>query len=129
MLFVIQRHIIRGPSWSWSYGSWVYNYLCTYAISAYFVLFVFVLCTVCCQFLWIVHFGSPLRYSLTFIIYPGKQASNIQYILLLLHKIFSHIKQWPWTLRSFIPIMIVELLEFDLDIPMAFLYNKTSSGH
>jgi len=20
--------IFRGPSWSWSYGSWIYNYLC-----------------------------------------------------------------------------------------------------
>jgi hypothetical protein len=19
---------IKGPSWSWSYGSWIYNYLC-----------------------------------------------------------------------------------------------------
>jgi hypothetical protein len=26
-----------------------------------------VLCTLCCQFLWIVHFWLPLRYSLTFI--------------------------------------------------------------
>jgi hypothetical protein len=26
-----------------------------------------VLCTQCCQFLWIVHFWLPLRYSLTFI--------------------------------------------------------------
>jgi hypothetical protein len=32
-----------------------------------FVLFVFVLCVLCCQFLWIVHFVLPLRYSLTFI--------------------------------------------------------------
>ena len=32
-----------------------------------FVLFFFVLCTLCCQFLWIVHFWLPLRYSLTFI--------------------------------------------------------------
>jgi hypothetical protein len=31
-----------------------------------FALFVFVLCTLCWQFLWIVHFLSPLRYSLTF---------------------------------------------------------------
>jgi hypothetical protein len=33
-----------------------------------------VLCTLCCQFLWIVHFWLPLRYSLTFIcpcfVYP-----------------------------------------------------------
>jgi hypothetical protein len=29
--------------------------------------FFFVLCTLCCQFLWIVHFWLPLRYSLMFI--------------------------------------------------------------
>ena len=29
------------------------------------VLFVFVLYTLCCQFLWIVHFWLPLRYSIT----------------------------------------------------------------
>jgi len=23
----------RGPSWSWSYGSWVYNYLCNQCLS------------------------------------------------------------------------------------------------
>jgi hypothetical protein len=34
-----------------------------------FVLLVFFLCTLCCQFLWIVHFWLPFRYSLTFIIH------------------------------------------------------------
>jgi hypothetical protein len=32
-----------------------------------FVLFFFILCTICCQFLWIIHFWLPLRFSLTFI--------------------------------------------------------------
>ena len=31
------------------------------------ILFFFVLCTLCCQFLWIVHLLLPLRYSLTLI--------------------------------------------------------------
>jgi hypothetical protein len=31
----------------------------------HFFVFVFVLCTLCCQFLWIIHFWLPLRYSLT----------------------------------------------------------------
>ena len=35
-----------------------------------FALFVFVMCTQYCQFLWIVLFLLPLRYSLTFIVYP-----------------------------------------------------------
>ena len=33
-----------------------------------FALFVFVLCALCCGFLWIVHLLLPLRYSLTFIL-------------------------------------------------------------
>jgi hypothetical protein len=32
-----------------------------------FLLLFFVFCNLCCQFLWIVHFWLPLRYSLTFI--------------------------------------------------------------
>jgi hypothetical protein len=34
-----------------------------------FILFVFVLCTLCWQFLWIVHFWLPIRSTLTFIIF------------------------------------------------------------
>ena len=52
------------------------RYLCLLAQSGVqhilccvFVLFFFLLCTLCCQFLWIVHFWLPLLYSLTFIIY------------------------------------------------------------
>ena len=36
-------------------------------LSCVFVLFFLVLYTLCCQFLWIVHFWLPYRYSLTFI--------------------------------------------------------------
>jgi len=49
-------------------------YLCLLAYSGVkhivccvFVLFFFLLCTLCCQFLWIVHFWLSLWYSLTFI--------------------------------------------------------------
>ena len=33
-----------------------------------FALFVFILCTLCCQFLWMTRFWLPLLYSLTFIL-------------------------------------------------------------
>ena len=46
-----------------AYGG-VQNILCFV-----FVLFVFVLCTLSCQFLWIVHFSQPLQYYLMFIYY------------------------------------------------------------
>ena len=50
------------------------RYMCLSAYNGFqhivccvFALFVSVMCTLCCQFLWIVHFWLPLRYSLTFI--------------------------------------------------------------
>ena len=51
------------------------RYLCLFAhsdvqhiLSCVFVLFFFVLCNLCSQFLWIINFFLlPLRYSLTFI--------------------------------------------------------------
>jgi hypothetical protein len=47
----------------------------------FFALFVFVLCTQCCQFLWIVHSWLLLRFSLTFICFvclrPVRQTKQI----------------------------------------------------
>jgi hypothetical protein len=50
------------------------SYLCLFVHSGVqhilccvFALFFFVMCTLCCQFLWIVFFLLPLRYSLMFI--------------------------------------------------------------
>ena len=41
-------------------------YVCLHIVvsNTYCVLFIFVFCTIYFQFLWIVHFWSPLRYSL-----------------------------------------------------------------
>jgi len=54
------------------------RWLCLFAYSGVkhilhcvFVLFFFVLCALCCQYLWIVHFLLSLRYSLTFSRGPG----------------------------------------------------------
>jgi len=53
-------------------------YLCLFVYSGIqhilccvLVLIAFFLCTLCCQFLWIVHFGLPFRYSLAFIVRSG----------------------------------------------------------
>jgi hypothetical protein len=27
--------VVKGPSWSWLYGSWIYNYLCNHAVQIY----------------------------------------------------------------------------------------------
>jgi hypothetical protein len=27
-------YLLLGPSWSWSYGSWIYNYLCNQCLSS-----------------------------------------------------------------------------------------------
>jgi hypothetical protein len=55
-----------------SYLRYMYLWLFAYSgvqhiLCCVFVLFFFILCTLCCQFLWIVHFCLSLRYSLTFI--------------------------------------------------------------
>jgi hypothetical protein len=39
--------------------------LCIMVCNTYCVAFFFVLCTLCCQFLWVVHFWLHIRYSLT----------------------------------------------------------------
>jgi hypothetical protein len=72
------------------------RYLCFLAYSgiqhilcSVFALFFFVLCTICCQFLWIVHFSSPLRYSLTFIIYQTMKL-KIQRICITIYIYTDH---------------------------------------
>ena len=62
-----------------------------------FVLFFFVLCTLCFKFLWIVNFWLPLRYSLTFICSSTSQILTTEYwrwyckmiflLLILIHNI------------------------------------------
>ena len=51
---------IRGPSWSWSYGSWIYYYLCFQCLSPLTLWFRIplgrgllntTLCHICCQWL------------------------------------------------------------------------------
>jgi len=32
-LFVMCPYTREGPSWSWSYGSWIYNYLYNHCLS------------------------------------------------------------------------------------------------
>ena len=63
-------HLELRIKWFMSY----LHYLCLFAHSGVqdilrcvFAWFFFVLCTLCCQFLWIVHIWLPLFYSLTFI--------------------------------------------------------------
>ena len=45
--------------------------------NTYCVVFFFVSCARCCQFLWIVHLWMPLRYSLTFILGCTQQRKEI----------------------------------------------------
>ena len=33
MYWLQYNQIYRGPSWPWSYGSWIYNYLCNQCLS------------------------------------------------------------------------------------------------
>jgi hypothetical protein len=60
-----------------------------------FDLFFFVLCTLCCQFLWIVHLWLPLRYSLTFIV-------NIDQLIR---------RTWPRIRKHFLLILYLKTLK------------------
>jgi hypothetical protein len=62
------------------------RYLCLFTYSnvqhmLYFVLFVFVLCALCCQFLWIVHFWLSLWYSVACIYIIFGYLSSDEYLL------------------------------------------------
>ena len=69
------------------------RYLCLFVYSGVqhmlccvFALFFFVLCTLCCQLLWIFHFWLTVRYSRTFILYKLK---HFEYHKLMLDEIKS----------------------------------------
>jgi hypothetical protein len=49
-----------------------------------FALLVFVLCTLCFKFLWIVHLWLPLQYSRTFMKHRNKTSLNVPVILVTL---------------------------------------------
>ena len=68
-----------------------------------FVLFLFILCDLCCQFLWIVHFFLlPLRYSLT-VIYSIVE-SRVSIYLILLDEIRSKLN---WTISLYVVIVLL----------------------
>jgi hypothetical protein len=63
--------------------------------NTYYVVFLFcvlfVLCTQCCQFLWIVHFWLPLRYSLKFI---HLSKANLRLLWIISILILTFILKW-----------------------------------
>ena len=76
-----------------------YLYLFAYSgvqhiLCCVFALFYFVLCPLCCQFRWIVHFWFPLRYSLTFgclrLLYPMLSVS-LDCSFLIAPSVFSNV--------------------------------------
>jgi hypothetical protein len=75
-----------GCFWGWGCVSY-WRKICLFAwggvlhvLFSVLALYFFVLCILCCcQFLWIVHLGLPLLFSLTFI---SKEHSNVCYMYL-----------------------------------------------
>jgi hypothetical protein len=71
----------KGPSWSWSYGSWIYNYLCNQCLSPLMLrvriqlgwgVLDTTLCDKVCQwlatgqwFLWELLFPTPIKLTVT----------------------------------------------------------------
>ena len=51
-LFLLTNHLGLGPSWLWSYGSWIYNYLCNKCLSplmSWVRIWIKVRCTILCD--------------------------------------------------------------------------------
>jgi hypothetical protein len=97
-----------------------------------FVLFVFVLCTLCCHFLWIVHMWLPLRYSLTFIsvvlrhniwIVCFLRSSKVHHLI-----IFIPLDQNTIVVTCSIRITVDTLFYILLQLSV-ILYNLRSFGH
>ena len=111
------------------------HYLCLFAYSGvktyrvvFFVCFSSLLCTRCCQFLWIVHSWLPLLYSLTFIfdlclVYPVLPVS-LDCPFLIAPSVFSNVYFRPVScvpgVASFSGLSI-------LDCPFCILYRLFSS--
>ena len=71
------------------------RYLCLFVSNTDCVVFFFVLFTLCCQFLWIVHFWLLLRYSLTFIL-------NLNIFVNFIYQYYTYFASCPQqTHRSF----------------------------
>jgi hypothetical protein len=101
----------KASSWSWSYGSWIYNYLCNqclsppklwvrialmtihddvYSIQHYVIKFVSDLWQVC-GFLWVLRFPPPIK--LTDTIYCNWNiVASINTIILTLNQICGFLK-------------------------------------
>ena len=91
------------------------RYLCLFAYSGVqhilcyvFVLFVFVLCTLCCQFLWIVHFWLPIRHSLKFI-----------YLIILIYTMYTMYNKKKYVLTCQTIDLNANLLNLVVKLPPA----------
>ena len=61
-------HIISGPSWPWSYGSWIYNYLCNQCLSPLMWLVrisIRARCTTLCDKICLLTCGRSVVFSAT----------------------------------------------------------------
>jgi hypothetical protein len=59
--FITTLHYIRGLSWSWSYGSWIYNYMCNQCLSPLqlWVRTPFMMRCTQCNIMWWYYFQWP----------------------------------------------------------------------
>ena len=77
-LFIGDSLISKGPSWQWSYGSWIYNYLCNKCLSPLMLwvqISIRARCATCdkvvsdlrqvSDFLWVLWFHPPIKLTVT----------------------------------------------------------------
>ena len=94
-VYLLYQIRYRGPSWQWSYGSWIYNYLCNQCISP-LMLWVRIairtrcttLCNKVCQWL-----ATGLWFSLVPPVSPINKTDSHDIAVILLRVAFNIINQ------------------------------------
>ena len=103
----IESHHFEGPTWSWSHGSWIYNYLCNQCLSP-------------------LQLRSNLVHDKVYSIhYVIKFVSDLRQVGDFLHVIWF---PPPIKLTAMIYILSVENMNLDMTLNGVLLYIRVSSN-
>ena len=134
MTFYLFRNLsyTKGPSWPWSYGSWIYDYLCNQCLSPlklWVLISIRVRCTTSCDkvfvselwqvggFLWHKTVHHDITEILLKVVFNTIKQTNKHNNLKLEHKLL--------TISHFFIITIQVIIKFILDINNYYKYKLT----
>jgi energy-coupling factor transporter transmembrane protein EcfT len=102
-----------------------------------FRLFFFVLCTICCQFLWIVHFWLPLWYSLFLTHWLTKYNNSGGVYLCVSYEICTHsrtgmvagVNLMHTGIFISLLLLFVTVLTLERDFDILYRYSNLADDH